>query len=373
MPDLPLKKVCLHPYYAASLSNLTDVFNGTMGKLAPVSLGAKYCPTKGVDGCIRRHPAMDLNTPGMIENAPYSALRAPFAGTIIACGTSASGNRFITIESNSEMALSNGTFAKCRVSYVHLGICNQRTVTGVEGLRTTPKLIGFPRSTTPSAWFLTWSRKNAVFNYVWVNQINSITRAQRSIELGNVRPGDRLESWFTEGDTLDGFPIPTFTRPDQPSMRSLSGVQLVFVDDWAVTQMGGLAATLASEAAVYYTATKTMTAAGILRPAIAVGLAGGAAAFVGSTALWASLSPSSVSRYQGTMERSAQYGSFMIFGFKPGDYVQRGMLLGFAGNTGTVSTRRTGATAGRHLHLITDVRRNNSWQNTNPNTFYWRI
>jgi hypothetical protein len=191
--------------------------------------------------------------------------------------------------------------------------------------------------------------------------------------LGNVRAGDRFESWFSEGDTLDGFPIPVFTRPDQPSLKTLSGVQLVFVDDWAVSQMNGLIPTLASESAVYYAATKTMTGLGILRPAVSVGIAGGAVAFAGSMALWSALSPSSVSRYQGTVERSAEFGSFMTFGFKPGDYVQRGMLVGFAGNTGTVSTSWNGPTAGRHLHLITDVRRNNTWQNTNPNTFYWRI
>jgi len=377
MADPILKRICLHPYYAASPAQLTDVQSGVIGKLKRPPGRGDFCRSSD---CTYRHSGFDINAGGMVNNGPFSALRAPFAGTVISCGKANSGNRYVTLQSSAPMEKWDGTSSRVRVKYVHLGICDQRISTGVggsRGLSTPATTIGYPRANTPAPYYLTYAMSDppVVYNYMWLNQMNRIANSQRSLSLGPSRLGDRFEHWFTETRGPDGFPLPTISANWLQGYGTLAANKLVIIDDDTSDKMAALLAEAVVGTGLEIVATRTLTSAGILKPVVKFGFRGVLGSSVGGLLMYEALIPATTDRYGPVLwPRSATEGAYMYYAYQKGQYIPRGFCVGFAGNTGTVATRRQGPTAGRHLHLqVYTETTSNKWSLVHPNTFKWRV
>jgi hypothetical protein len=372
-----LGRICLHPYYAATTSQLVDVYDGTVGKLKPPGGKGDFCPVMGENDCEYVHSGFDINASGMVNDGPYSPLRAPFDCTIVGVGVTSRGNRYVTLQSDQPMQLWDGTSAYCRVKYVHLGICDlriSRGVSGARGLATPPRSLGMSRATTPAAYFLSWSSNSPVpiiYNYMWLNQMDAITAAQRPVSLGNVLPGDRFNDWFGEIKGPDGFPLPTILIDEGITTNET----LTIMQEDISNQYAALLSNLLVEESLYLVATRAMSASGILKPVKTSGLRGALASFTSFLLLFEAMAPNSTDQYGPVLwPRSATEGSFMTYGLTMGTSIPRGFCVGFAGNTGTVASKFSGPTAGRHLHLqLFTQNSRGSWNLVHPNTFKWRV
>jgi len=374
-----LKGILLHPYYAATAANLSGITDETIGVLKEPSGRGRFCLDRST--CGFRHSGFDLNTPGMIDNAPYSALRAPATVSITGAGTTSSGNRYIQMDTKLEMERVDGTKSKARIRYVHLGICDQRYSTGVggaRGLSTPATLIGYDRAKTPAAYFLTWAGpgwKGGVYNYVWSHLIYMCGGAQRSTSYGNVREGDRFDHWFKiNTDTPEHFPLPSLTDVTNLGAIQKEGNLFLVIPEGNPIEpdLREVVANVAVEEGLTWATMRILTGAGVKQQALKVGIRGVAGRLVPWLAIAEAMSPASTARWDGMNELFPDY-AFMVYGIQVGSFIPRGFLVGFAGNTGTVATRRTGPTAGRHLHLQVYEPKGGEWKLTHPNTFRWRI